>query len=1085
MIRHFFTGVAIALCELLVGCRSREISTPRQTEPRLSGFDEWRPCTAKPLEHDHVVEPPDCGAANLPREMGSLTESECDDDMNTAADAVRRLAYYPQCTDAAIEKLESLDSRDSDGRFLSDLAAAYYVRAERRDRPSDFVRALDAADRAIAREPASFAARFNRALAQEALGFIEGAIESWDRVRKEPSKWGAESEGHYQRLLSVKNRAKAQKWDDNKERLPLAAETNDQKAVRNFVAPHYTAARHYLEEDVLPAWASAFQRGDKAEAETQLRLAGMIATALQDTTGDPYLLDVVDAIRRSPAPARLASAHLAFSAARKLELAFSPSAVKAYANAERALSGAESPMHLGAMMGRGTVLTQNRQYDDAFALFRAVEAEAARRHYPDLVARVHGARGYQLMTRGYDIDALHEYSIAQSQFDAAQDFENVGVAQTNVVGLLRLIGDQNLTWRESYVSERYLPSLVDATNRHTYYGENALAAVELGYPAVALQYQNVAVRMLEDNLSHPAIGADIGKLRYNLGVALRTRAGIYARLDDGLAAARADLAASTPLLGAVKGPIESIPNAFNARLAAASARDLQDRNAAIAKLTQAIDLASSTYYQTLTASLRLQRAELYRLDGNRLAAEEDLRRAIATLRDEEKTALNHPADRGNQVERLWSAYFSRPQEAYRQLIRARIEDGARDEAFDFAEKARAYEPLHLVLQRKDLPAEFRTRIHDGEPMRLQDIKDILPDGTFLLEYSVMNDRTYVWIVGRGFSDMKEIGVGEKTIRTWTRDLQRFAERKSSRFDVALAAPYALLRVPLTIVPKNARLVIIPDRSMHGLPYAALRGGTGYLIQEHAVSVAASATLYTYSLMRDRQLPRHVPQSVLLVGDPDFDRRLEVAHDLPALTGARNEVAHIGEVYRGAAHVDPPSIGPDATVPAFLRGAQNNTIIHLAAHGVANPDVPSRSFFLMAPSENDTGVIDAERLLEKLQLTQTRLSVLSACSSAGGTPVGPEGLAPLVRPFVAAGVSAVLGTLWNVSDSVATEDLLLRFHQHYRDSRNADEALQLAQQEMIAHPSKAHHAAWGWSAFQLYGCASSPFPAPAELERTSQ
>lgn len=1080
MNRRFLTGVAITLCVLLAGCRSRETSKLRQTEPRLSGVDEWRPCAMKPLKPEQLVELPDCGPANLPREAVSLTVAECDDDMNTAAEAVRRLANFPQCTDAAIERLEALESHNSDARFLSDFAGAYYVRAQRRDRPSDFVRALDAADRAVAKDPTSFAANFNRALAQEALGFTDDAIESWDRLRKDRSQWGAEAASRYQALSSAKSRTEAQKWNDNKRRLPLAAETNDRKAIRNFIAPYCNPARHYLEDEVLPAWADAIQRRNERKAETQLRLAAMVASALHDITHDPYLFDIVGAIQESSDPASLASAHLAFSAARKLEMAFSPSTVTAYADTERALSDAGSPLYLGARMSHATALTQNRRYDEALALFRTVEAEAGRRHYSDLIARVHSGRGYQWMTQGNDIDAFDEYSVAQSRFEAARDFENVVAAQNNIVGLLRRIGDKNLTWRESYISKRYLSNLVDATNRHTRLGENALAAVDLGYPAVGLHYQNEAVRMLKDNLSHAEDKATILNFRYNLGVALRVRAGIYARLDNGITSARADLAASTPLLGKAEAPIRSIPIAFNARLAAAEAHDLLDRKAAIAELTQAIDLASSTYYQMLTASLRVQRADLYRLDGNRLAAEEDLRLAIATLRDEEKAALKYPARQGTQAERLWSAYFSRPQEAYRRLIRDRIDDGAREEAFDLAEKARAYEPLHLVLQRSDLPSEFRARIHDDEPMRLKDIKEILPAGTFLLEYSVMDDRTYVWIVGRRFSDFRTLPFGERAIRGWTRDLQCFAERKSARFELSLAAPYdALLRAPLSVVPKNARLAIISDRSMHGLPYAALRNGTRYLIQDHAVSVAASATLYAYSLMRNRQLPRRTPQSVLLVADPEFNRALEVAHDLPRLTAARNEATQIRGIYRAAAHVDPPLIGRDATTPAFLHAAQSNTIIHLAAHGVANPDVPSRSFFLLAPTGEDTGIVDAERLLRDLQLTQTRLAVFSACSSAGGTPVGPEGLAPLVRPFVAAGVPGVLGTLWNVSDSVATEDLLLRFHQHYRDSRSADKALQLAQQEMIVHPSKAHHAAWGWSAFQLYGCASSPFPAQAE------
>ena len=54
---------------------------------------------------------------------------------------------------------------------------------------------------------------------------------------------------------------------------------------------------------------------------------------------------------------------------------------------------------------------------------------------------------------------------------------------------------------------------------------------------------------------------------------------------------------------------------------------------------------------------------------------------------------------------------------------------------------------------------------------------------------------------------------------------------------------------------------------------------------------------------------------------------------PLLAGLRH-------VYAGAAEVTPPLMGEKATVPAFLRLASDNTIIHLAAHGVANPEVPS-------------------------------------------------------------------------------------------------------------------------------------------------
>jgi CHAT domain-containing protein len=1008
--------------------------------------------------------------------------------MSSAAEAVRVIAFVPQCTDAAVEKLEALAKPAADARLLSDLAGAYYIRAQRSDHPSDFVRSLDAADRAFTKSPTLIAARFNRALAQEALGFSADAIESWDALRKQTSSpWATEAAEHYQRLLAKRSRTEAVQWSLNKQRLPVAVGAGDRNAVRQLVAPFSTAARHYVEDEILPAWADAYSKKRADDANSQLNLAEMIASALASATHDRYVLDVVERARSSRDPrelSRLAAAHREFGIGRQLEIGLGKSPASAFEQAERGFAAAESPLRLGTMLSEATMLTKGGHYDETLALLHTVEHDAKERHYLDIAARVLGARAYLMMTRGYDIDALGEYTAAQSAFGIAGDFELAGGAQSIIVGLLRLIGDENLTWRAAFQAQRYLPDIVEPQYRHVYFGESALAAIKLGYPSVALHYQNLAVRMLQNELSRAADDKTLQSLRHNLGIALRTRAGIYVHLNNH-PAAEADLGESTRLLGDVKAGDGAlyIPLGFRARQAEIDAQALgsTQRPKAIARLSEAIELASATYYQTLTASLHLQRAELYRLDGNRAAAAEDLKRAIAILRDEEKAALNHKSGSPSFAERLWSPYFSRSQEAYRGLIKHYVEDGADADAFEYAEKARGYEPLHLVLQRKDVPVEFRARIHDGEPLRLDDIKEILPAGTFLLEYSVLDHQTFVWIVANGFSDRLTLQVGEDNIKVWTHQLQRSASVHSDlKFSAGLNAPYdALLREPLARVPGTAKLIIVPDRSMHGLPFAALRNGSRFLIEDHSVSVEASATLYAYSLAQDRRLARNSRPSVLLFADPTFNTHLAVAIHLKDLPEARVEAGRIQAVYASAAEVTPPLMGEKATVPAFLRLASNNTIIHLAAHGVANPEVPSRSFFLLAPAGDDSGVVDAERLLNELQLSKTRLAVLSACSSAGGTPVGPEGLAPLVRPFVAGGVPGVVGTLWNVSDSLATVDLLVRFHQHYREGRSADDALRLAQREMIAHPSIAHSAAWAWSAFQMYGCASSPFQASAD------
>ncbi len=1081
---------------LAAGCdRERTLSSlPRMTEPRLTGFDEWRRCS-RSLPPGRIVDTADCRLSNLPPEPVSIAISECDDAMKTATETVRLLAFAEQCTDAAVEKLETLArSEATDARLLSDLAAAYFIRAQRKDRPSDFVRSLATADRSVALDPTLAEARFNQALAQEALGFSLEATASWDALRKGPqSSWATEAQQHFQQLVSASNRAEAFQWGNNKNRLPVVAALGDRNAVRQLVAPYPTSAQRYVEEVVLPAWAAASADHRSDEAAVQLSLAEMIATGLASVTKDRFLLDTVERIRTSTDPRatrQLEHGHRAFGTAREAQRVDRKPTYALYDQAALPLAGAASPMQFQAMIGKATALTFVSKYDEAAALLRIVERAARERQYPTLLARARASRGYLLMAQRRDIDAITEYSEAQSEYEKAHDMEGVAAVRNNAIGLYRRIGHEQLTWGAAYQTLKRVNDLVEAQSRHVYLGENALSAIKLGYPSVGLHYQNMAVRILEYELLHISDNENPGQLRTNLGIALRARAGIHLELQD-RAAAEADLTESTRLLSEQESRpgIATLPLAFRARIAEIDAQRLSntDRPQAILKLSEAIRLSSVTVFQTLIASLRLQRAELYRLEGNRAAAAEDLKIAIQVLRDEEKAALKANRAPKSAVEELWSAYFSRSQEAYRRIIRLYVEDGAAAEAFEYAEKARAYEPLQLVLQRPDLPRSFRERIHDDEPYRLEDVKQTLPAGVVLLHYSVLEDQTYVWIIGRGFSERRTLDVGEKPIREWTRKLQRLAElRNGDRFNTVIQLPYdRLFAEPLAIAEKlspGAKLVIVPDGPMHGLPFGALAHGDRPLIEDHSVSVAASATLYAFSVAQDEQQAAEKHQEVLLFADPAFNEELRVSHDLHSLPNARIEVERIRTVYQSAASIPPPRMGADATAPMFLRLAADSTIIHLAVHGVANPEVPPRSFLLLAPTGDDQGVVDAERLLKQLQLTKAHLAVLSACSSAGGTPVGPEGLAPLVRPFVAAGVPGVVGTLWNVSDSFVTENLLVRFHQFYRDGLDADEALRQAQLRVM-RDRKGQNIAWAWSAFQLYGRASSPFPASAESRRS--
>ncbi|HLE55579.1 MAG TPA: CHAT domain-containing protein, partial [Rhodothermia bacterium] len=338
-----------------------------------------------------------------------------------------------------------------------------------------------------------------------------------------------------------------------------------------------------------------------------------------------------------------------------------------------------------------------------------------------------------------------------------------------------------------------------------------------------------------------------------------------------------------------------------------------------------------------------------------------------------------------------------------------MDEGDYEEAFHYNERARAFEPLQLILQIQNIPRKFRRLTRNGEPMRLRDVQAELPPDTFIIEYCVLEDRTYAWVISRDEVEVLTLPAGRAEAERWSNDLQdAAADRNAPVFVRHLTTPYAeLLEGPLAAVaamPNNTmpRLVFVPDGGLHGLPFAALRNSmTGkHLVQDAVVSNAGSATLYVFSLLQDEALSRDEPPTALLIGNPAFDAQFAHLGNLP---GAESEVRRIRADYDDRAEV---RIGAEATVHAFLDLAPKSTVVHVAAHAIANPVAPYRSMLLLARSADRSGAIDAEELLTRLKLDRTKLVVLSTCKSAGGLPVGPEGVAPLVRPFLTAGVPAV-------------------------------------------------------------------------------
>src|SRR5579862_2035914 len=455
---------------------------------------------------------------------------------------------------------------------------------------------------------------------------------------------------------------------------------------------------------------------------------------------------------------------------------------------------------------------------------------------------------------------------------------------------------------------------------------------------------------------------------------------------------------------------------------------------------------------------------------DRGGAERQLELGIEELRAQEKTIL--AGRRPGEGEELWAACFARFQAEYRLLIRMLSEDGRETDAFEYAEKARALEPLDLVLRSPEAPTSFRRLITGREPMTLAEIQRRLPSGTFLVEYCALEDRLLAWVAWRGgFAPLAQ-AVSRQALAEWARALaesarsrneEAFRQELDGRFAAIVTAPLAAVRQALG--GRTGLVVFVADGPLAGVPLAALRdAGTGRpVVDQHAVAVAPSATLFLYSRLRDAAIAAPPRPAALLVGDPAF-RPSALTAGLERLLTAIDEVKRIATLYPGTT----PLTSEAATGETFLSRAGASVVVHFAGHAFSDARYPFRSFLLLARSKDRDGELYADEILRRLRLERTRLVVLASCSSVGGGPIGPEGLAPLVRPLLAVGAPAVLGSLWQVGNP-GTEDLMVRFHRYYVHGEDAACALRHAQLDLEAGP------ALDWAPFQLVGQARPPLP----------
>ncbi len=276
-----------------------------------------------------------------------------------------------------------------------------------------------------------------------------------------------------------------------------------------------------------------------------------------------------------------------------------------------------------------------------------------------------------------------------------------------------------------------------------------------------------------------------------------------------------------------------------------------------------------------------------------------------------------------------------------------------------------------------------------------------------------------------------------TLRYGGEHLSRFASQMKLRADRCLAAIYDLLIRPLGSGLKGKRLVIVPVGALFYVPFQALTDGTEYLIEKFEVATAPSASIWC-------RLAERKAKSIkkpLLIGFAD--ERIPLVE---------NEIKTLKKIMPLSAAL----IGRAASFAAFTSEAPKHDLIHLACHGQFRPDNPMFSSLHLSDGWVTVKDICAKRL-------NAELVTLSACETGMNEIFAGEEILGLARGFLTAGASALIVSLWTVSDEAARK-LMSELYTNLQRGDTPSASLRKAQLEFVRrgeHP-------YLWSPFTYIG-----------------
>ena len=280
-------------------------------------------------------------------------------------------------------------------------------------------------------------------------------------------------------------------------------------------------------------------------------------------------------------------------------------------------------------------------------------------------------------------------------------------------------------------------------------------------------------------------------------------------------------------------------------------------------------------------------------------------------------------------------------------------------------------------------------IGGAEPRSLAEVQGQLPPGSTLLEYYRVRERVMVCVVTRDGLDIVRLGHARRMkdlvnrlqcqlskFRLGMDYVRRFHEPLLQATNHHLAVLYEELIAPVRKHLRSRHLVVVPHDFLHYLPFHALRGGGGSLIDDFTVSYAPSASIFAYC----QTLPPPADRRTLILGFPDA-RTPHIVDEIRAVADASREPTVL--------------LGSEANRKALSEKGPGCAVVHIATHGYFRRDNPM--FSAVRLGDSYLSVYDLYHL--KLPVG---LVTLSACATGSSVVVDGDELLGLVRGLFCAG-----------------------------------------------------------------------------------